>query len=283
MMLYAWSPNWRLNAKGSDRYELYVRRSFDGGQTWTTLPANYLHQDGGRYSGTGTTTCETFRSLETGTGEPDEPHVCNQYAAGAPEQARDVTQHTSMRITTLDPRYATTGSPRGESITADPFGVGTTPWASTEDVRNPSRYFVVYETGDNTTTAEGEAEPLDLYYSRAVMFGDNYQVWAEENDLSVCYPNDPHDTDVPEEIVGSGFCNEFDKTEQGIQGLEASEASLEANPGGQFLYGVWSQIQHDTSTGEAIESDPMARRIWWIDDYISTDYSWILPGTSGGS
>ena len=42
----------------------------------------------------------------------------------------------------------------------------------------PSRYFIVYETGDNTTTAEGEPEPLDLFYSRAVNFGDDYQVWA---------------------------------------------------------------------------------------------------------
>ena len=32
MMLYAWSPNWRLNAMGNDRYELYIRRSFDGGE-----------------------------------------------------------------------------------------------------------------------------------------------------------------------------------------------------------------------------------------------------------
>ena len=32
MFLYAWSPNWRLNAKGNDRYDLYVRRSFDGGR-----------------------------------------------------------------------------------------------------------------------------------------------------------------------------------------------------------------------------------------------------------
>ncbi len=31
MMLYAWSPNWRLNTVGNDRYELYIRRSFDGG------------------------------------------------------------------------------------------------------------------------------------------------------------------------------------------------------------------------------------------------------------
>ncbi|MFL7792661.1 MAG: choice-of-anchor O protein, partial [Anaerolineae bacterium] len=278
MMLFAWSPNWRLNAVGNDRYELYVRRSFDGGETWTTLKENFTTVEGDKYSGDGTVTCETFRSTETGGGGIVEPRVCNEYAAGAAEQARNVTQLKSMATTTLDPRYATTGSPRGESITADPFGFGI-PYPDTEDLRDPSRYFIVYETGDNTTTAVGEPEPEDLFYSRAVMFGDHYQVWAEETDLSVCYPSDPHDVDVPDELVDSGFCNEFDQMEQGRQGLEASEASLEANPGGEFLYGVWAQFDH-----EANESDPMARRVWWIDDYISTnpDNVWTLPGTNSG-
>ncbi|HKJ07487.1 MAG TPA: hypothetical protein VKA76_00210 [Gammaproteobacteria bacterium] len=27
MVLYAWSPNWKLNTRDKDRYELYVRRS----------------------------------------------------------------------------------------------------------------------------------------------------------------------------------------------------------------------------------------------------------------
>ncbi|MFN2138222.1 MAG: choice-of-anchor O protein, partial [Candidatus Promineifilaceae bacterium] len=214
MMLFAWSPNWRLNAVGHDRYELYVRRSFDGGETWTTLGKNFESTDGNKYSGDGTVTCETFRSTETGGGGIVEPRVCNEYAAGAAEQARNVTQLKSMATTTLDPRYATTGSPRGESITADPFGFGI-PYPDTEDLRDPSRYFIVYETGDNTTTAVGEPEPEDLFYSRAVMFGDHYQVWAEETDLSVCYPSDPHDVDVPDELVDSGFCNEFDQMEQG--------------------------------------------------------------------
>ncbi len=38
MMLYATSPNWKLNTVGRDRYDLYLRRSFDGGVTFTTTP-----------------------------------------------------------------------------------------------------------------------------------------------------------------------------------------------------------------------------------------------------
>jgi hypothetical protein len=298
MMLYAWSPNWRLNAVGNDRYELYIRRSFTGATTWGTLPSRYTYWDPNAvqktYAGSGTVTCETFRSDQTqAAGDLVEPRVCNSYLPGAPEQARNVTQHQSMRITTLDPRFAITGSPQGVSNTLDPFGTGIiNPYG--EDVRNPSRFFVVYETGDNTTAAEGEPEPLDLFYSRAVNFGEDYQVWAEETDLSVCYPSDPHgDTDpetgVPTELIGSGFCNEFDQLEQGTPGLEASEASLTANPGGQFLYGVWAQIAHPVVNGEtlwdeATSSDAMNRRVWWLDNYISETWAWVFgQGTGDGT
>ncbi|HWR77139.1 MAG TPA: choice-of-anchor O protein [Thiobacillus sp.] len=276
MMLYAWSPNWRLNAKGNDRYELYIRRSFNGGLTWTTLPASYTHWDASTHTGAGTVTCETFRSDETQAGgDLVEPGVCNTYLAGRNEQARNVTQHKAMKITTLDPRFAISGSPQGVSNTADPFGTGITNPRG-DDVRNPSRYFIVYETGDNKTTVEGEPEPLDLFYSRAVKFGDHYQVWAELSDLSQCYPSNPHDNEVPAHVVGTGFCNEFDQLEQGKPGLEASEASLTASPGGQFLYGVWAQLEHpvennETQWDEVLSSDAMARRVWWLEGYIPSN------------
>jgi hypothetical protein len=146
-----------------------------------------------------------------------------------------------MRITTLDPRFAITGSPQGVSNNLDPFATGDTTLINPygEDVRNPSRFFVVYETGDNQTAADGEPEPLDLFYGRAVNFGDDYAVWWEETStVGGCYPSDPHEDDkLPAELIGTGFCNEFDQVEQGTPGLEAS---LTVNPGGQFLYAAWA-------------------------------------------
>jgi hypothetical protein len=107
----------------------------------------------------------------------------------------------------------------------------------------------------------------------------------------VCYPSDPHDdtdpdTGVPVEQIGTGFCNEFDQLDQGTPGLEASEASLTANPGGQFLYGVWAQLEHpvlDSQTlwDEVLSSDAKVRRIWWQDDYISDLYAWVFGQGSG--
>jgi hypothetical protein len=48
---YSLSPNWAAGRNGNDRYNFYVRRSFDGGQTWTTDPA-----------GSGVYVCPEYRS-----------------------------------------------------------------------------------------------------------------------------------------------------------------------------------------------------------------------------
>jgi hypothetical protein len=228
MLLYAWSPNYKLNRVGTDRYELYIRRSFDGGVTWTTNPA-----------GSGTVTCETMRD---GATSQDDSQRCQFYAAGADEQARNVSQLKSMAFTILDPRYAPTGPAIADSAYAT-------------DVRDPSRFFVVYETGDNTTTAEGEPEPLDLFYGRAVDYGDHYQVWSEE--VAGCLPE--------LNVVDPGFCNEFDALE-GRRDTESSEASVASSASGDFLYGVWAQALHEEEA--LVESDAMFRRVWYLDGYI---------------
>ena len=299
MFLYAWSPNWRLNAKGKDRYDLYVRRSFDGGATWTTTPSSFLASDGYTYGGDGTVTCESYRTAETGSSDDKaEPKVCYEFAAGAVEHARNITQHKSMRITTLDPRYAPTRGTIADGCTDGLFvdntiieGIWTCDDMSVDydsDLRDASRYFMVFETGDNTTVEVGEAEPLDLFYGRAEGFGDDYVVWTETDTgydadpTSVCYPSVSYDVVgvVGTVLEGSGFCNEFDNMNTGGD-THSSEANLEANPDGSKLYGVWGQWvfgEHE----EISESDAMARRVWWIDNYRSTNEELIytLPGSN---
>jgi hypothetical protein len=294
MFLHAWSPNWRLNAKGNDRYDLYVRRSFDGGETWTTTPADGTASDGNGYSGDGTVTCENYRPTDNEPGERNEPTACFEFAAGANEHMRNVTQHRSIRVTTLDPRYAATKATIEEGCTDSLFvdptvidGIFTCDDLSVDldsDLRDPSRYFMVYETGDNTTVEVGEAEPEDLFYARAESFGDDYVVWTETDtdtaDPTVCYPSDPHgDEFITDPVLGSGFCNEFDNMNTGGD-TRSSEANLEANPDGSKLYGVWAQWVLDEAGEEVVESSAQARRIWWIDDYISVDNSYTLPGTN---
>ena len=162
-----------------------------------------------------------------------------------------ISQLQSNAFTVLDPRY----TPTAADITRPDGRV---------DVRDPTRYFVVFETGDNSTVIDGEAEPLDLFYTRAVGYGDNYQVWSE--DLASCLPTD---------AVDPNFCNESDDLE-GNRNIESSEASLAASPAGDFLYGVWAQaeIDHDeasTTFGELLDSDAMFRRVWYLDGYVPSD------------
>jgi hypothetical protein len=296
--LYAWSPNWRLNAKGNDRYELYVRRSFDGGETWTTTPSAFTASDGQTYSGDGTITCESYRRSDTGSGtDTDEPKVCYEFAAGVAEHARNVTQHRSMRITTLDPRYAPTKATIADGCTdglfldptviEDIFTCDDLSVDMDSDLRDPSRYFMVFETGDNNTVQDGEAEPLDLFYGRAESFGDDYVVWTETDTESAnpeeCYPNVSYGVIGVEGTVleGSGFCNEFDNLNTGGD-THSSEANMEANPDGSKMYAVWAQwvfADDNDYESEIIESDAMARRVWWIDDYVSDTNAYTLPGT----
>ena len=124
----------------------------------------------------------------------------------------------------------------------------------------------------------GAAPPLDLYYSRGVVFGDHMMVWAEDEPeltLDVCFPNDPHDDDKFAWATGLGFCNEFDDLE-GRRDSLSEEASITSSAAGDFLYGTWGQFNVDSDTGEFIDGDAMFRRVWYLDGYIPSN-AW-LPG-----
>ncbi len=93
-----------------------------------------------------------------------------------------------------------------------------------------------------------------------------------------CYPSNAHATDDALWAVGTGFCNEFD-TLEGFQDALSEEASVTASAYGDFLYGVWGQFNVDEA-GEFVDGDTMFRRVWYLDDYISTDNAYTLPGLS---
>ena len=69
VVAYAHSPNWAAARNGNDRYNFYVRRSFDGGQTWTTNP------DGG-----GVYVCPEFRT------DPNNPDLDPDGSGNLPPQ-----------------------------------------------------------------------------------------------------------------------------------------------------------------------------------------------------
>ena len=238
MMMYAWSPNWQANAVGNDHYNLYARRSFDGGTTWTTLPSNYVHVDGSAWVGDGTETCENYKGTD-GTITT----TCTTYGAGEYEQARNLSQLIGNKETILDPRYTPTGGLKMLPIT-DKMGIGFEGYE--DDTRNPSIFFIVYETGDNTTVEYGEATPLDLFYSRGTNFGDDY--WLVE------YAN------TTDEEITYGF----DWLEHDREDL-SGEAANTCNNGGTYYYVIWNQWQEDEEEN-VHNSDAIFRRVFFFYD-----------------
>ena len=253
MMMYAWSPNWKANSTGKDQYNLYVRRSFDGGLTWTTTPA--------ARGGNGTTTCEIFRNA---TGGLNTVPVCTTYAAGAFEKARNVSLLTSLGTTVLDPRFAPSGS-------FDPDGDGAPdfPLVYADDSRDASRFALVYETGDNATVIlGGEATPLDLFYSQGVKFGDNYTGFAHAWNSTL------------EDTIGATplyVMPQFDALESAADQL-SGEAGVEMTPSGTFLHAIWNQWQEDL-TGLIYNSDAWYRRVMFLDAIENP----VATGGGGGS
>jgi hypothetical protein len=241
MMMYAWSPNWKANSVGNDHYNLYARRSFDGGLTWTTTPSEL--------GGEGLTAVENYCVNTSSTDCVGTEFI---YGAGEFEQARNVSQLIGNKITVLDPRYTPTGglklypTIRTDWLTTNGFSADGLPYADDLE-RNPSVFFMIYETGDNTTVAEGEAVPLDLYYSRATVYGDFYELdpaWIDEDDNIVDYrwPWVENKADIL-----------------------SGEASMLANPGGTFMYTVWNQWQEDEHEN-VFDSDIWYRRFLYIDN-----------------
>jgi hypothetical protein len=245
MMMYASAANWKANTTGNEAYQLYIRRSFDGGQTWTTLPADYTHwaplNPDVTITADGTTTCEWYG----GYGE-DDYSVCTTYGAGDFEPARNVSQLAGTRVTVLDPRYSPSGGMLKRdynSLVCDPeldniwTNCGLTEATYPEDVRDPSAFFATFETGDNSVvTEETGTVPLDMYYSRASNFGDD---WDEQD---ICALADTEESWYPN---ANAACDEgdvelrWDWLENGPD--EATEASVYGNPNGDRFYAVWNQ------------------------------------------
>lgn len=243
MMMYAWSPNWKSNSVGNDHYNLYVRRSFDGGATWTTTPADL--------GGAGTTWTENYYGATVGEIVPMEW----TYGAGEFEQGRNVSQLNGNKVTILDPRYSPTGglklypTIRTDWLTDNGISFEGLPYDD-DLARDRSKFFMIYETGDNTTIMEGEAVPLDLFYSRATVYGDTWELMD-------------YKTDKDDEVIDRWPWAEKDADDL------SGEASMLANPGGTFMYTVWNQWREEIlPDGHELvyDSDMIFRRMLYLPD-----------------
>ncbi len=274
MQMYAWSPNWEANVEAHDNYNLYVRRSFNGGASWTTYPGSVSLPEGAvipdNVVADGSMSCEWYGVPGALTEYP----ACFTYAAGEYEQARNLSQLIGTHDTVLDPRFAGTDpSFLGDLVLMMVDGelVASEDVLYPDDAVNPSVYFATFEEGDTEEIAEGgEGTPMDMYYSRAINFGDEYEL-ADVNADGIA---DVDATDGEFEV--------FDKLEW--HELQAAEAALKSNPGGTLFYAIWNQflevdvVEDGHVIGSVLEeSDAIVRRTMELgDDGVTT------PSTATG-
>jgi hypothetical protein len=206
---FTYTPNWAAARNGNDKYDFYVRRSFDGGVTWTTDPA-----------GSGVTHCDTFTDPLT----KEKTEICNTYAAGAFEQMRNLSQLPNSKSSVIEPRIVGTPGTIKDPATGLWTGIP-------EDLQNGDVVYVSYGTANNAR--DEEATPMDLFYSFTMDSGETYVevAWDVNPDSDGNYAG--------ETVYRWDYLAKGD-SEQG-------EAQLRMTPDGSRFYATWLQDGLDGS------------------------------------
>ena len=219
-MGYSYTPNWAAARNGNDNYDFVVRRSFDGGQTWTTDP-----------DGSGVTHCQVFTTPAENDGEEaTKEEVCTTYAAGEFEQARNLSQLPNAKSSVIEPRIVcppgTIKKPDG-TLTGYP-----------EDIQDKAVCYVAYGTSTNpkkdpVTGEQESAVPEDLFYSFTQDKGESY--------VEVAWDVNPDsDGNFPGETVYRWDYLAKGEPEQG-------EVQLRMTPDGSRFYSSWLEEGDDGS------------------------------------
>ncbi|NND56881.1 MAG: hypothetical protein HKN57_06495 [Xanthomonadales bacterium] len=223
---YTWTPNW--GRKANDKYDFYIRRSFNGGQHWTTdkTDTDIEHN-------------VVFRvpviDDENQEVTWDEEVVTTVYEPGAIEPPRNVSNLRNYRTTVEEPRLVKT-----PGTIKNPDGTAT---GYPEDKWDSSVYQLAYGLDFNQNTLPDGVEqpklPLDIYYSRTLDKGQRYQ--------SVIVT--PQGGNGKPEEGWNPLAK--DKPQQGA-------AQLRQTPDGSRMYGIWLE---EGDNG----SDIMFRRVDYRD------------------
>ena len=125
-MGFSYTANWAAARNGNDNYNFYIRRSFNGGQTWTT------END--------VTHCRTW-TYPSGTQSPGtKVEECNFYPAGNFEAMRNLSQLPNHKESVIEPRIVAVPG------TIKSGGVWT---GIAEDKQDPAVFYVAYGTSTN--------------------------------------------------------------------------------------------------------------------------------------
>ncbi|MGM0384481.1 MAG: choice-of-anchor O protein [Actinomycetota bacterium] len=219
VMGYSYTPNWAAYRNGNDKYDFFLRRSFDGGLTWTTDP-----------NGVGVTNCDTF----TDPVSKEKTEVCVTYGAGEFEQARNLSQLPNSKESVIEPRIV-----KAPGTIKNPDDTST---GYPEDINRFGMYYVSYGTATNPGQIVGhpdepveieEAAPLDLFYSFSQDLGETH-VDVEWNVNPDSEGNYAGETVTRWDYLAKG------DPEQG-------EAQLRMTPDGSRLYATWLEDDENGS------------------------------------
>ena len=171
VMGYVQTPNWAAARNGKDKYDYYVRRSFNGGKTWTTMPATA--------GGQGVKSCYWERT-ELNT---EAAIKCESFAAGQFERPRNLSLLKNATESVIEPRVVavpgTINACKSGEVSVQCIGV-TNP---NEDKQNKKVFITSYGMAQNVDPED--AAPTDMYYARTTDFGETYttvphNVWVDD-------------------------------------------------------------------------------------------------------
>ncbi|MBU8869242.1 MAG: hypothetical protein KOO60_00080 [Gemmatimonadales bacterium] len=247
MLGFSYCANWAASRNGNDKYDFFLRRSFNGGETWTTDP-----------KGSGTEHCITWTTpsgLDQVAGTKTEE--CFTAGAGEFERMRNLTQLPNSKESTIEPRVV---APPG-TIKVDGAWTGIP-----EDKQNQAVFYVAWGTSTNPKKeldADGEMvqeepHPTDLYWSYSMDKGETYHVTSwEVNGAPI---NDEVGTgDI---LYGTPWMAKGDQ--------EQGEVQLRQTPDGSRFYASW------LDEGEE-GSDIVFRRIMPIGFPVNQGDGYVPP------
>ena len=161
IIAYSWTPNW--GRRGNDKYDLYVRRSFNGGRSWTTDPNDLQPIEHN------TVFRVPILDYDNQTVLWDDEVVTTVYGAGASEPPRNVSNLRNNRTSVLEPRLVKTPG----TILTDGFVLYP------EDQQDDDVYQLAWGTEFNQNQLpEGVSYPqmpLDIFYGRTLDKGQRYE------------------------------------------------------------------------------------------------------------
>jgi len=159
IMGYSYCPNWAASRKAHDKYDFYIRRSFNGGETWATDPdatESVVHIDYffDPFGISGAELDEEGNDIS----EPSKHYtVETSYNPGVYEQARNVSLIKNNKVSVIEPRIVAV--PGTIKVAGSWTGIA-------EDRQDRNCFYIAYGTSTNLPDVEKAPEDLFLSFSQ---------------------------------------------------------------------------------------------------------------------